>query len=175
MAVTRLFGMREGKKRRGGREKGGERKKRRRNERGKEGEWHPVKLEKVVCRTELNLSATLTEMKGDFDFFSSLSFFSSPLLCSLHTVVFMHLHFIWPPLCLPFCLAVDQPFSTLFFFFVKSKGRITLGVVFAFHYKISRSPLNENGGEINVLPLSPGACKLKKKKELHAWYCVITH
>lgn len=67
MAVTRLFGMREGKKRRGGREKGGERKKRRRNERGKEGEWHPVKLEKVVCRTELNLSATLTEMKGDFD------------------------------------------------------------------------------------------------------------
>lgn len=76
--------MREGKKQREGRER---EKKRRRKEKRIERKWHPVKSKKIVRRTELNLFATLSEMKGDFDKIISfhLSFFSSSLLCSLHS------------------------------------------------------------------------------------------
>lgn len=57
----------------------------RKSRRGKgiEGKWHPVK--KKVRWTEMNLSATLSEMKGDFDKIISYPHFS---------IVVMHLHFI---------------------------------------------------------------------------------
>lgn len=56
---------------RGGEEKGGDGERERvagKTEEGRmERKWHPVKLKKIACRTKLNLSATPSEMKGDFD------------------------------------------------------------------------------------------------------------
>lgn len=173
MAVTRLLGWERARNGEEGERKGGERRKRRRNEKGKRGRVAPREVgeSSVPDGPEPFRDTDWDERRfWQYNFFSSLSFFSSPLLCSLHTVVFMHFHSIWPPSLPPFLFwhSISRfPLSlSFFFFFVKSKGRITLGVVFALHYEISRSPLNENGGEINALPHSPGACKLKKKKRI---------
>lgn len=163
MAVTPLFGMREGKKGSDGkREK--ERKVRRRRT---ETKWHPVKLKKMVRWTELNLSATLSEMKGDFDKIISfhLSLSSSPHSFAVY-IVFTHLHFIWLLFSLlPFC--VWSPVCCLFFFFPewkkRKRRRINLHEVSLFIIKSAgvHKKKKNNRVKFNILPHSPGAGKLK--------------
>lgn len=84
MAVTLLWGWERPRK---GREQGERECNREEEKKRIQRKWHPVKLRKIVRRTKLNLSATLSEMKGDFDkiisFHRSLSSFSS-LLWRLH-------------------------------------------------------------------------------------------
>lgn len=127
MAVTPFSGWERA------REEGGEgEKKRRRKEKRIERKWHPVKSKKVVRRTELNLSATLSEMKGDFDNIISFHLSLSSLHSSTIYIVSLRLPFVWPLLSLPpFWIWSDF----LFFRKTERKRRITLRVVLLFIMK----------------------------------------
>lgn len=130
MAVTPLLGWERVRK---GEEEGSEGKRgeeKRRESRESGTPWS----RKVVRRTELNLSATPSEMKGDFD--NIISFNLSSFFVSFHPsaiyIVFMHLHSIWPPL--PLLLFCSR--SPVCIFFRKRKGgRETPHVVLLFIMK----------------------------------------
>lgn len=82
-----------------------ERKKKNMRRRKIKTKWHPVKSKKIVLWTELNLSATLSEMKGDFDKIISFHLFLSlsALLRCLHSFYappfYLTSFCVWSPVC----------------------------------------------------------------------------
>lgn len=81
-----------------------------------ERKWHPVNSKKVVRWTELNLCATLSEMKGDFDNIISFHLSLSSLHSSAVYIVFMHLPFSLTPSLPPSILHLISCLHFSFFF-----------------------------------------------------------
>lgn len=128
-----------------------------------ERKWHPVKS-KSSASDKVEPPNSEWDERG----FSQYNFFSSPCfllllpLLSFARCLLASVLSELPPFILH--LISSWPFSPYHKWKARRKRKKKEG--FAFHYKISRSPSNDNG-EINFLPHPPGACKRKKNKERH--------
>lgn len=133
-----------------------------------ERKWHSVKLKKTVRRTELDLSATLSEMKGDFDKIISfhLSVSAPPPHSSWRSRPFRAPPFHLTSHLLSIHFVCVLPFSL--FFSLRNGPQKTHDnptCSFAFHYKNQQESVEKDIGGITFLPHPPGASELNKKRK----------